>query len=268
MRPAAIALVILTAALCPAHGQTYVPATDITTNTTWSVAGSPYIIQGLVDVSDGAILTIDPGVTVKFDGFYQIRAMDGGSVYAPGTQGQGITFTSNSGTPAADDWIWLFISDSPASYFSYCTVEYCRKGFSLIRSSPTITNCTIRHTNWEGLTCEDGSPTIQDCEIHDTSAAISLYANAGTPQPVIHGCNLYDSITYNLILGGYDDAPLVTIDAESNWWGTNIESEIEDTIDHDVDHPGTYGHVDFDPWLMDTPVEEVTWARVKAMFSD
>jgi len=40
----------------------------ISTNTTWTLANSPYIVTGLVLVqgSGSPVLTIEPGVTVKF----------------------------------------------------------------------------------------------------------------------------------------------------------------------------------------------------------
>lgn len=39
---------------------------DITTNTTWNISGSPYIIQNSITVQNGVSLTIDPGVEIKF----------------------------------------------------------------------------------------------------------------------------------------------------------------------------------------------------------
>src|SRR5262245_4495325 len=47
-----------------AMAQTIV-STNITTNTTWNLAGSPYILQTAIFVKDGATLTILPGVIVR-----------------------------------------------------------------------------------------------------------------------------------------------------------------------------------------------------------
>lgn len=40
---------------------------DITENTTWTVAGSPYVIWNSIMVVDGVTLTIQPGVVVRFE---------------------------------------------------------------------------------------------------------------------------------------------------------------------------------------------------------
>ena len=39
----------------------------ITTNTTWTVSGSPYTVAADVFVLVDVFLTVEPGVTVKFD---------------------------------------------------------------------------------------------------------------------------------------------------------------------------------------------------------
>ena len=59
-----MALAAITAGASSASAQTFV-STNITTDTTWGLAGSPYILQGPIFVKDGAILTIDPGVVVR-----------------------------------------------------------------------------------------------------------------------------------------------------------------------------------------------------------
>ena len=54
--------------LCPAvsFADTYVSGA-ITEDTTWTLAGSPYIVTGNVLVMEGVTLTIEPGVVVKFN---------------------------------------------------------------------------------------------------------------------------------------------------------------------------------------------------------
>ena len=45
--------------------------TDVTgtiaVNTTWNLAGSPYIVIGDITVNNGVTLTVDPNVIVKFN---------------------------------------------------------------------------------------------------------------------------------------------------------------------------------------------------------
>lgn len=62
-----IALFVLSAILSMpliAHGQTHVEG-RIETDTTWTLAGSPYVLTGDVEVVGGATLTIEPGVSVE-----------------------------------------------------------------------------------------------------------------------------------------------------------------------------------------------------------
>jgi len=61
-------------------------------------------------------------------------------------------------------------------------------------------------------------------------------------------------------------APLVSLNAENNWWGTDIESEIQDSIRDNDDNPSVYIQVDYTPWRDQAPVEESSWARVKSMY--
>ncbi|MFA6353809.1 MAG: hypothetical protein WCW93_02670 [Candidatus Paceibacterota bacterium] len=68
-------------------------ADDILENTTWGLAGSPYVIQDDIMVNSGVILTIEPGVIVK------VAPRDGGinvlgTLFAEGTSDDHIYFTS------------------------------------------------------------------------------------------------------------------------------------------------------------------------------
>jgi hypothetical protein len=75
----------------------------ITSDTTWTQAGSPYDLTGPTAVNIGATLTIAPGVIVDFNGFY-IRV--NGTLIARGTAAEKVYF--NGGqitiTPIANGW--------------------------------------------------------------------------------------------------------------------------------------------------------------------
>src|SRR5437870_5206077 len=88
-----IALALLSS-LVPLYPATNIPAGTITTDTTWSLAGSPFVVAcGGVTVASGVALTIEAGVVVKFcyaSAFLQVN----GSLVANGTAAQKIFFTS------------------------------------------------------------------------------------------------------------------------------------------------------------------------------
>ncbi len=64
---------------------------DITSNTTWDIGGSPYVIENSINVSEGITLTVDPGVIIKLnDASINIF----GDLIANGELGNEIYFTS------------------------------------------------------------------------------------------------------------------------------------------------------------------------------
>src|SRR5947207_10974675 len=74
----------------------------INANTTWNLAGSPYIVVGNAIVSQGYTLTINPGVVVKFDSAKTIQI--NGKLIAIGTVASRITFTANQASPNVGHW--------------------------------------------------------------------------------------------------------------------------------------------------------------------
>lgn len=64
----------------------------IYTNTTWTKVNSPYIVTGDIVLFPGKTLTIQPGVEVKFDGYYNIEIR--GTLMAIGTITDSISFVS------------------------------------------------------------------------------------------------------------------------------------------------------------------------------
>lgn len=256
---------VLALAATSAVGQTYVSG-DITTSTVWYSYAGPYIVQSDVDILNDSTLTIMPGVVVAFDGNYTLAAMWGSAIIADGNPTNPILFTSNAGAPAPNDWKWMEVSGPNPSSFEYCTFEYAEIGLMVNVSDATISYCTFRNCISSGLFIASASPTVEYCDMYGNRDGIGLSGNAAPSNPTINYCNIHDNTHWNLYTFGFDP-PAVTIDAEDNWWGTNVESEIAQEIYDSVDNPDIYVTIDFDPWWSEQPVELSSWTRIKTLFN-
>src|SRR5436190_20836193 len=72
-------------------------------NTTWTLANSPYIVVDTVVVFPGVVLTIEPGVVVKFETNKRLEIRQA-ALIANGTSTDSITFTSNAINPSPGIW--------------------------------------------------------------------------------------------------------------------------------------------------------------------
>ncbi len=171
-------------------GGTIKNTATISANTTWTYAGSPYIINGniLVYGSSQPVLTIEPGVEVRFNGFYYLQIGNNsgsfplGRLVAQGTPSSPIVFTSNKTllNRARGDWygIRFYKHASSESILNYVTVEYGGYGSAygsmyISDSSPDIQNSTIRYGNFDGIyiaaTTGNSAPIITSSIISDNS---------------------------------------------------------------------------------------------------
>lgn len=96
----------------------------------WTLANSPYMIQGNIQVPIGSILTIEPGVKVLFQGHFQLKVL--GALQAIGTATDSIYFTVADTTGFADrtsvvgSWKGIFFNDADvdSSYIKYANISH------------------------------------------------------------------------------------------------------------------------------------------------
>lgn len=190
-------------------GQTTVSG-FISSNTTWNLAGSPYIVTGNTLLSNGCTLTIDPGVIIKFDTDKALQI--DGQLIAIGTPTQRITFTSNQASPMPGDWAKLHFSnlstdavfDTNGNYLSgsimkNCDIKYAGSlGYSAIdiqQSSPYINKCNITLSAASGIIYNSMEKAVID------SSSIKNCAEYGILFKTPYYFMQSDSIIANL-LGG------------------------------------------------------------------
>ncbi len=193
-RPLIILLSLLATVLVgavPALAQKTISGTISVDTTLDTVGGAVYQVTSSVTVSTGATLTIDPGVTLKFNLNTYLNVQ--GTLFAEGgsTPDSTIVFTSikddaaplgagedtngdaAATTPAVGDWYYIQFDQatSSASSMRWCTVRYNGGGnhptiYTSNGAAPTIRACSLSD-GYRGIQIRWGSaPTIRNTAIN------------------------------------------------------------------------------------------------------
>lgn len=142
--------VIFITAISYADAQTNVNG-GIYTNTTWTLANSPYIVTDTVVVFPGYTLTIEPGVVVKFDNNKRLEIRQA-KLIAAGTSTDSIAFTSNSVNPTPGDYSGIYLNGGAiTSVFDYCSINYAATGIEISVTDSVLLSHSIFYRNTLGL---------------------------------------------------------------------------------------------------------------------
>jgi len=146
---------------------------DIEHDTVWSPANNPYCPSTDIFVTDGATLTIEPGVIVKFfphvaDADYgwsdlaDIIVSNGGGIIASGTEADPIVFTSLAESPAQGDWGALLIFGTALDVLeiAYINFSYAKYGLMITGKSPVVEFCEFRETSSFGIFTDSYSEAL------------------------------------------------------------------------------------------------------------
>src|SRR3989338_3312185 len=280
----------------PAHAATEVGGM-LTESTTWTMANSPYIVRadyfahewwtgcgegyGL-SLGTGVVLTIQPGVVVKFDVGTKFLSCQG-QLIANGTAALPITFTANTDTPIPEYWQSMKLGPldqvqhthisygsscityaSSSTIFKFNTVEYCGAAlyFEAVRI-PLIIEDNILQNSGYGIfmTSSEGATISNNHFENNTGYGISInrpFSASTIENNEINGNWVGISFDYqdnsrisnNNITGNslYGVLSRNTLNAQDNWWG-------DPSGPYNANfNPGGLGNevsneVDFEPWL-------------------
>jgi parallel beta-helix repeat protein len=123
-------------------------------NSDLTLANSPYKVIEDVEIPAGAVVQIEPGVEIRFDGEYSLFVQ--GQLLANGLEGELIYFTSNEANPTYGDWqsiVFDSTAEASLSELTYCQIEY---GSLFSNTDPRLTGAVV---------CYYASPTIEHCLI-------------------------------------------------------------------------------------------------------
>jgi len=175
-------LFVLISVLQNSFAQTSIQAGNV--SGTWTLANSPYIVQGNIMIPDGQTLVIEAGITIKFNGTYKLLVM--GRLLAIGTLSDSITFIPVN---TSIGWYGVRFDNTPSTNDSskifYCKFQYGKAtgaapyerggalyiyNFSkLIINKSSISNCVSTNMG-AGIYCENSSPIICNNIISNNSS--------------------------------------------------------------------------------------------------
>ncbi|MFH1168123.1 MAG: hypothetical protein V1852_29250, partial [Pseudomonadota bacterium] len=125
---------------------------SISSSTTWTLAGSPYILTGDITINAGVTLTIEPGAVVRLGDNMSLWV--NGTLNAVGTSSSYITFTGTTESP--DWWRVISIQNAGSATFEWCDIAYGgyyedANIYKTGTGSFSLKNSTIRRSDGAGL---------------------------------------------------------------------------------------------------------------------
>lgn len=182
--------------LFPAVNATTYVEGAIVQDTVWTLVDSPFVVSGDIVVYSDAVLTIEPGVEVRFGEKFSLIVE--GKLVANGTKDKMITFTSNKHDPETGDWSTIKFNGTQSSSLVYCLIEYGINGITVENGFLDIQNSLIDGNSENGIIITDGNVEIKNSRIaNNTMGGIYI---AGGGQVTIQ----------NNVIGGNGDGIILT----------------------------------------------------------
>ncbi len=194
----------------------YIVTDNISGDRVWT-ADTIYIIDGSLTLNEGAVLTIEPGTTIRFNaGASLVVGYNNNTTFiADGDKKHPITFTSNATRPVAGAWTGIFFYDKTLSnsLMDNCIIEYAGvENYGAIRllgSTITMDSCEINECAGSAISAtgsftEGGFKAFTNNTIRNYAQyAIEISANKVS---VIDTTNRFDGEGGILLLNKYSSS--------------------------------------------------------------
>ncbi|MDO9578441.1 MAG: choice-of-anchor Q domain-containing protein, partial [Candidatus Cloacimonadales bacterium] len=224
MKQAIIFIIIFSFAYL--FSQTTIPAGNV--SGIWDLTGSPYLIEGEIEIPNGQTLTIDPGCLIEFQGHYKFNVQ--GRLLAVGTEQDSIRFTVADTTGFYNNthigWHGIRFENTPATNDSskivYSILEFGKAtgdvfadlvgGGIFIDNSPKL---KISHNKiWNNM-CQNswcgGGVHIRNSDINISNCVIANNTNYG----IFNGWD-YDSEIDNCVISNNSEGGISGVQLISN----------------------------------------------------
>ena len=123
-----------------------------------------YYVSGMIEINNGAILTVDSGVVIKFKSGAGFLITGGGGLNAIGTATAPIKFTGDQQTAGYWGGLYFVDADNTSNRLEFCTIEYGGKDSYLYDEGNIVVgsnsygmarlamrNCTVRYSLQNGI---------------------------------------------------------------------------------------------------------------------
>ncbi|TSC78836.1 MAG: Acetyltransferases and hydrolases with the alpha/beta hydrolase fold protein [Parcubacteria group bacterium Gr01-1014_29] len=252
---------------------------DISSDTTWIRAESPYIIRSNTSVGSGVTLTIKPGVVVKFANPFSSILSVKGSLVADADGGEPIIFTSFAddeaggdtngdggiSSPTPGNWRGIiFQSPSAGNMLRNTVMRYggggdliCMVCVGSIDVDLTVSESVVAASASLGVHAQDGILSISKSIIENNRAGVEISnSNIGRTQPqgVVDNTIIRNNFSFGLKHGTFVEAP--PVDARNNWWG-DVSGPYHSVLNPSGLGNAVIGTVLIDPWLTEEPDVEL-----------